>query len=148
MGGPSYVLKQAIDGGLISGPRIYPSGPMITTTGGHGDFRPLTDIPRSGGQISKMEQESAIAIADTEDEVRIRVREQFLQGAFQVKVVGGGGVSTPRSPLDMLTYTQPQLRAAVETAADWGSMSPCTRIHRRPFDVPLRPAFSASNMVI
>lgn len=120
-GGPAFVLKQAIDGGLISGPRIYPSGPMITTTGGHGDFRPLTDLPRSGGQISKMEKEGGFAIADTEDEVRLRVREQFLQGASQVKLVGCGGVSTPRSPLDMLTFTQAQLHAAVETAADWGS---------------------------
>lgn len=120
-GGPSFVLKQAIDGGLISGPRIYPSGPMITTTGGHGDFRPLTDLPRSGGQISRMEKEGGFAIADTEDEVRLRVREQFLQGASQVKLVGCGGVSTPRSPLDMLTFTQTQLQAAVETAGDWGS---------------------------
>jgi imidazolonepropionase-like amidohydrolase len=120
-GGPSFVLKQAIDSGLISGPRIYPSGPMITTTGGHGDFRPLSELPRSGGQISKMERDGGFAIADTEDEVRLRVREQFLQGASQVKLVGCGGVSTPRSPLDMLTFTQAQLHAAVETAADWGS---------------------------
>jgi imidazolonepropionase-like amidohydrolase len=120
-GGPSFVLKQAIDGGLISGPRIYPSGPMITTTGGHGDFRPLTELPRSGGRTSRLEREGGFAIADTEDEVRLRVREQFLQGASQVKLVAGGGVSTPRSPLDMLTFTQAQLRAGVETAADWGS---------------------------
>ncbi|MFC0401096.1 metal-dependent hydrolase family protein [Paraburkholderia rhizosphaerae] len=120
-GGPAFVLRQAIDGGMVSGPRIYVSGPMITTTGGHGDFRPLADIPRSGGQISQMERDGSIAIADTEDEVRLRVREQFLQGASQVKLVGCGGVSTPRSPLDMLTFTQPQLRAAVETASDWGS---------------------------
>jgi len=120
-GGPSFVLKQAIDTGLISGPRIYPSGPMITTTGGHGDFRPLSELPRSGGQISQMEKDGGFAIADTEDEVRLRVREQFLQGASQVKLVGCGGVSTPRSPLDMLTFTQTQLHAAVETAGDWGS---------------------------
>lgn len=120
-GGPAFALKQAIDSGMISGPRIYPSGAMITTTGGHGDFRPFTDIPRSVGQISKVETIGGFAIADTEDEVRLRVREQFLQGAVQVKMVGSGGVSTPRSPLDMLTFTEPQLRAAVETAADWGT---------------------------
>jgi imidazolonepropionase-like amidohydrolase len=120
-GGPAYVLRQAIDGGMISGPRIYPSGPMITTTGGHGDFRSLADIPRAAGEISRLEREGGFSIADSEDEVRIRVREQFLQGATQVKLVGCGGVSTPRSPLDMLTFTEPQLRAAVETASDWGS---------------------------
>ncbi|WP_321941906.1 metal-dependent hydrolase family protein [Paraburkholderia tropica] len=120
-GGPAFALKQAIDTGLISGPRIYPSGAMITTTGGHGDFRLLTDIPRTTGQISAVERTGGSAIADTADEVRLRVREQFMQGATQIKLVGCGGVSTPRSPLDMLTFTEPQLRAAVETAADWGT---------------------------
>ncbi|RKT13900.1 imidazolonepropionase-like amidohydrolase [Paraburkholderia sp. RAU2J] len=120
-GGPAFALKQAVDAGLISGPRIYPSGAMITTTGGHADFRSLSDLPRSGGQISATERGGGSAIADSEDEVRMRVREQFLQGASQIKIVGCGGVSTPRSPLDMLTFTEKQLHAAVETAADWGT---------------------------
>src|SRR5262249_30897640 len=47
LGGPSFALKQAIDDGLVTGPRIYPSGAMITTTGGHGDMRPLSDLPRT-----------------------------------------------------------------------------------------------------
>ncbi|MFP3561558.1 amidohydrolase family protein, partial [Paraburkholderia sp. SIMBA_049] len=68
-----------------------------------------------------VERTGGSAIADTADEVRLRVREQFMQGATQIKLVGCGGVSTPRSPLDMLTFTEPQLRAAVETAADWGT---------------------------
>lgn len=120
-GGPAFALKQAIDAGMLSGPRIYPSGAMITTTGGHGDFRLLTDVPRTSGQISEVERSGAAAIADSADEVRLRVREQFMMGATQIKLVGCGGVSTPRSPLDMLTFTEPQLRAAVETAADWGT---------------------------
>jgi imidazolonepropionase-like amidohydrolase len=120
-GGPAFALKQAIDDGLLAGPRIYPCGAMITTTGGHGDFRSLSDLPRSGGAISAQERDGGNAIADTVDEVRLRVREQFLQGASQIKLVGSGGVSTPRSPLDMLTFTEPQLRAAAETAEDWGT---------------------------
>ena len=39
MGGPVFGLKRAIDEGLLPGPRIYPSGAVITITGGHGDFR-------------------------------------------------------------------------------------------------------------
>jgi len=120
-GGPSFALKQAIDSGLIDGPRIYPSGAMITTTGGHGDFRQLFELPRTSNRVSQSEQDGGAAIADSEDEVRMRVREQFLQGASQVKMVGCGGVSSPRSPLDMLTFTEQQLRAGVETARDWGS---------------------------
>src|SRR5499427_5487594 len=39
VGGPAFGLKAAIDEGLIAGPRIYPSGAVITVTSGHGDFR-------------------------------------------------------------------------------------------------------------
>ena len=43
MGGPIFGLKRAIDEGLLPGPRIYPSGAVITITSGHGDFRSLSD---------------------------------------------------------------------------------------------------------
>jgi imidazolonepropionase-like amidohydrolase len=119
LGGPSFALKQAIDEGLVPGPRIYPCGAMITTTGGHGDMRPLSDLPRSpGGPVSFMERTGGANIADSADEVRLRVREQLLQGASQIKLVGGGGVSSPRTTLDMLTFSEPELRAGVEAAAD------------------------------
>jgi imidazolonepropionase-like amidohydrolase len=119
LGGPSFALKQAIDDGLVTGPRIYPCGAMITTTGGHGDMRPLSDLPRSpGGPLSYMERTGAANIADSAEEVRLRVREQLLQGASQIKLVGGGGVASPRTTLDMLTFSEPELRAGVEAAAD------------------------------
>ena len=122
LGGPAFPLKQAIDEGLVSGPRIYPSGAMITTTGGHGDLRPLLDLPRSpGGPVSSMEETGGAMIADSADEVRLRVREQLVQGASQIKLVGGGGVSSPRTALDMTTFSQPELRAGVEAARDWNT---------------------------
>lgn len=122
LGGPSFSLQQAIDQGLVTGPRIYPCGAMITTTAGHADLRPLSDLPRSlGSAVSSIEEDGASMIADSPDEVRLRVREQFMQGASQIKIVGGGGVSTPRSPLDMTAYSPEALRAAVETAADWNT---------------------------
>jgi imidazolonepropionase-like amidohydrolase len=121
-GGPVFPLKDAIDAGSITGPRIYPSGAMITTTGGHGDMRPLSDLPRRpGGPLSALEQMGVSMIADSADEVRLRVREQLMQGASQIKVIGSGGVSTPRSPLDMVTFSEPELRAAVGTASDWNT---------------------------
>jgi imidazolonepropionase-like amidohydrolase len=119
LGGPSFPLKKAIDEGQTVGPRIYPSGAMITTTGGHGDMRPATDLPRSpGGPPSEIERKGAVAIADSADEVRLRVREQLLLGASQIKLVSGGGVSSPRTTLDMLTFSVAELRAGVEAAAD------------------------------
>jgi imidazolonepropionase-like amidohydrolase len=122
MGGPSYSLKRAIDEGVLPGPRIYPSGPMITITGGHGDFRQLTDLPRTiGGMLNRIEQLGGSMIADSPDEVRVRVREQLMQGASQIKLTAGGGVASPFSPLDVSTFTEAELRAAVEAAENWGT---------------------------
>jgi len=122
LGGPSFALKQAIDDGFATGPRIFPSGAMITTTGGHGDMRPLSELPRSpGSPLSAMEQTGAANIADSADEVRLRAREQLLLGASQIKLVGGGGVSSPRTTLDMMTFSEQELRAGAEAAMDRGT---------------------------
>lgn len=122
MGGPSFGLKQAIDSGVLPGPRIYPSGAVITVTSGHGDFRQLTDLPRTtGGPPSRMEQIGGSMVADSPDEVRLRVREQLMQGASQIKLTAGGGVASPFSPLDVSTFTAEELRAAVEAAENWGT---------------------------
>src|SRR5215831_15764607 len=122
VGGPAFGLKQAIDEGIVAGPRIFPSGAVITITGGHGDFRELSELPRTiGGPLSRMEQIGASAVADSPDEVRVRVREQLMQGASQIKLTAGGGVSSPFSPIDASTFTEPELRAAVEAAENWGT---------------------------
>lgn len=122
LGGAAFSLKQATDEGVVAGPRIYPSGAMITVTSGHGDFRQMYEVPRViGGPLTRMEQIGASAVADTPDEVRIRVREQLMQGASQIKLTAGGGVSSPHSPLDVSTFTLSELRAAVEAADNWGT---------------------------
>ena len=121
LGGPVFAFKQAIDEGLIAGPRIYPCGAMITGSGGHADLRPLSDVPRNPGVLSFSEQSGAAAIVDSPDEIRLRVREQLKQGASQIKLVGGGGVSSPRSPLDLTTLTEAELRAGIDVAKDWNT---------------------------
>lgn len=121
LGGPVFTFKQAIDTGTIPGPRIYPSGAFITTSGGHGDLRMPTEIPRDPARLSIMEQVGGAMLADSLGEVQMRVREQLLQGASQIKVMGGGGVSSPRSPLDMTTFSEEDLRAAVAVARDWNT---------------------------
>ena len=122
LGGPSFGLKRAIDEGLVVGPRVYPSGAMITITGGHGDFRSPSELPRQlGGRLSRMEIVNGSMVADSPDEVRVRVREQLLLGASQIKLTAGGGVASPHSPLDVSTFTEDELRAAVQAAENWGT---------------------------
>ena len=122
MGGPTFGLKRAIDEGLVAGPRIYPSGAFISQTAGHGDFRQLSDIPRTPTTpLSYAERIGVAAIADSPDEVRLRARENLMRGASQIKLMAGGGVSSPFGPLDTTQYTEAELRAAVEAAEDWGT---------------------------
>src|SRR5262247_439745 len=121
VGGPVFGLKRAIDEGVVAGPRIYPSGAVITVTSGHGDFRQSFEVPRTlGSARTRMEQIGASMVADSPDEVRVRVREQLMLGATQIKLTAGGGVASPSSPLDVSTFTEAELRAAVEAAENWG----------------------------
>ena len=122
LGGPAFALKRAIDEGVVAGPRIYPSGAMITITGGHGDFRARHELPRRiGGPPPLTGVLNASQLADSPDEVRLRVREQLMLGASQIKLTAGGGVASPHSPLDASTFTEEELRAAVQAAANWGT---------------------------
>ena len=43
--GPVFGLKRAIDEGLVAGPRVWPSGPMLSQTSGHSDMRSLSQLP-------------------------------------------------------------------------------------------------------
>jgi imidazolonepropionase-like amidohydrolase len=122
LGGPSFGLKQAIDRGVVEGPRIWPSGAMITVTSGHGDFRMPSELPRDSAQpLSRMEQIGGSMVADSPDAVRQRVREQLMLGASQIKLTAGGGVSSPHSPLDVSAFTPEELKAAVDAATNWGT---------------------------
>lgn len=122
VGGPSFSLKRAIDEGRIAGPRIYPSGAMISQTSGHGDFRMRTDLPRSAqSDLSLAERAGISAIADGHAEILRRVREQLMLGACQIKIMGGGGVASAYDPIDALQYTEAEMKTAVAAAADWGT---------------------------
>ncbi|TWI04615.1 imidazolonepropionase-like amidohydrolase [Luteimonas cucumeris] len=121
LGGPAFGLKRAIDEGLVVGPRIYPSGAMISQTAGHGDFRTLYEVPRlPNGMLSFSEREGISAIADSPDEVRMRVREQLRMGASQIKLTAGGGVNSPYGDIASIQFTEQELRAAVEATEAWG----------------------------
>ncbi len=121
-GGPSLGLKMAIDQGLYNGPRIYPSGAMISQTGGHGDFRmPHEIVGTCCAPLTLTEKEGMAMVADGPDEVRRRVREQLALGATQIKLMAGGGVSSQYDPLDVTQYGPEEFRVAVEAAENWGT---------------------------
>lgn len=121
-GGPVFGIKQAVDEGLVPGPRIWPSGAMITQTSGHGDFRLPYEVPRgSCGWLSHSEMSGASAIADGVDEVLRATREQLRGGASQIKMMAGGGVASLYDPIDVTQYTEAELHAGVEAAENWGT---------------------------
>lgn len=122
MGGPALGLRRAIDEGLIPGPRIYPSGPTISQTSGHGDFRAPQATPAAAGEpLDYMQRNGYTLIADGVPEVLKRVRETLRMGATQIKVMAGGGVASDFDPLDVSAYTAAELRAAVEAAETWNT---------------------------
>jgi imidazolonepropionase-like amidohydrolase len=122
MAGPTFSLKRAIDTGLAPGPRIWPSGAMISQTGGHGDFRFPYEVPASpSAPLSRVEAIGGGAVADGADRVLQRAREQLMLGASQLKLAAGGGVSSHYDPIDTSQYTEPEFRAAVDAAENWGT---------------------------
>jgi imidazolonepropionase-like amidohydrolase len=122
MAGPTFGLKRAIDSGLVPGPRIWPSGAMISQTGGHGDFRFPYEVPASpSAPMSRVEAIGGGAIADGVDRVLQRAREQLMLGASQLKLAAGGGVSSAYDPIDVSQYTEAEFRAAVDAAENWGT---------------------------
>ena len=122
VGGPIFPLKAAIDKGKLLGPRIWPSGAVVSQTAGHGDFRTQEEKSRRFfGIVSRAERYGATFIADGRDEVLTAVRENLRFGASQIKLMAGGGTSSAYDPVDVTQYTLDEMKAAVEAAEDWGT---------------------------
>ena len=123
-GGPVFGLKQAIDEGRVEGPRIFPSGAMISQTSGHGDFRMRHEVSgkmQCQCQCYHLGTLGGATIADGVDAVLRAAREQLMLGASQIKVMAGGGVVSLYDPIDVTEYTDAEMRAAVEAAENWGT---------------------------
>jgi imidazolonepropionase-like amidohydrolase len=114
-GGLDRGVADALDAGLIRGPRVFRSGRVLSQTGGHGDTHPSTNDPHlcAGDVASTL----FAHVADGPDAVRRAVREELKGGAHQIKIMAGGGVATPSDPIDMVQYTTEEIRAAVQEAA-------------------------------
>lgn len=122
VGGPAFGLQRAIDEGLVEGPRIFPSGAIVSQTSGHGDMRQrVTPSRRLDGVTDDLERLGYTRTADGPDEVLTAVREQLRLGATQIKIAAGGGISSAFDPIDSVQYTADEVRAAVQAAGDWGT---------------------------
>ncbi len=117
-GGADWGIKEAVDTGVIPGPRLFISGRPISMTGGHGDSRRRT----SGEPPCKCCNALSFVLetADGTSAVRKAVREQMRQGADQIKIFVSGGVASPWDPLDSLQYSLAEITAAVEEATSFG----------------------------
>ena len=122
LAGGMYGLRQAIDQGLVNGPRMWVSGAGISQTAGHADFRNINEIPAAENNAPNfMTRNNHAVVADGVAEVQKRVREQLMQGASQIKIMAGGGVSSLYDPIDVSQYSLAEIKAAVEAADNWNT---------------------------
>jgi len=116
-GGADGGLAEAVEEGLVRGPRIFPSGMALSQTGGHGDTRPRTQSVvtcaccEGGINLSR--------ITDGVTECRRAARDELRKGATQIKILASGGVASPYDPIWNLQYSEEEVRAIVEEARAW-----------------------------
>lgn len=108
-------LVKAIDQGLVRGPRLYPSGPLLCQTGGHGDLAPpFLDHHHFASGWPGLTMMSLVT--DGPESVRAAAREAFRYGATQIKMCVSGGVVSITDRMEDAQFTVAEIRAAVEEA--------------------------------
>lgn len=115
-GGADLGVKQAVEDGLIRGPRMQISLGMISQTGGHGDGW----LP-SGANL-RLDSHPGVpnTIVDGPDEMRVKVRELVRMGADVIKVAVSGGVLSPRDKPTHAHFRLEELKVLVEEATAAG----------------------------
>src|ERR671935_991097 len=107
-------LRQAIDAGLVAGPRLFPSGPALCQSGGHGDLGPAFLPHHHDPGVPGLAQASMVC--DGPDAVRLAARTAFRRGATQLKVIISGGVVSLTDRIEDSQFTVEELKAAVAEA--------------------------------
>ncbi|WP_082677575.1 metal-dependent hydrolase family protein [Ruegeria profundi] len=121
-------ITKGVNNGIIPGPRIFPSGGVISQTGGHGDIGFFNDMP---GTVDDLEKHGWSYIADGVTEARRAARHNFRGGATQIKVMAGGGVASEFDPIHMTQMSVEEMEAVVEVARDYGSYVTVHAYHDR-----------------
>jgi imidazolonepropionase-like amidohydrolase len=113
-------LRDAIERGIVIGPRIQPSGAYVTISGGAGDVTGLAqDV------IDSLPRELRFGVADGPDQVRRVVRQIIRQGAGVIKILSTGAVLTLGSAPGAQEFDEDEIRAAVEEASKAGLKVAC-----------------------
>jgi imidazolonepropionase-like amidohydrolase len=117
-GGADLGVKQAVEDGLVAGPRMQISLSMISQTGGHGDGW----MPYGGTVRALLTHHPGVpeTVVDGVDEMRHKVRELIRMGADVIKVATSGGVLSPRDKPTHAHFRLEELEVLVEEAAAAG----------------------------
>ncbi|UXU68861.1 metal-dependent hydrolase family protein [Mammaliicoccus sciuri] len=112
--GADLGLKEAVNDGLILGPRLQISVNALTITGGHGD-----SYTKSGIQLPILQDDYPglpSGICDGVNEVRKKAREMLRAGADVLKVHATGGVTSATDHPDYTQFSLEELKVIVEEA--------------------------------
>ena len=107
-------LREAINQGLVIGPRIFTSGKTIATTGGHGD--PTNGMPKDNYAPPTPEE----GVIDSPEEAIKAVRQRYKDGTDGIKITATGGVLSVAKSGENPQFTDAELMAIVSTANDYG----------------------------
>jgi len=112
-GGADLGVKQAVEDGIVRGPRLQISLTMLSQTGGHGDGW----LP-SGGAAKLFPEYPGMpsSIVDGVDEARRKVRELVRNGADVIKIATSGGVLSPRDSPDQPGFSSDEIEVMVAEA--------------------------------
>ena len=113
--GVNIALRNAINQGWVTGPRILTAGTMLSITGGHGD-----NTTGARWDLFDPPPGAETGIADGPDACRTAVRAQVKRGADLIKVAASGGVLSLARDGRLPHYAEDELQAVVRTAADLG----------------------------
>jgi len=116
VGAPDFVdvaLRNAINGGLVEGPRMLVAGHAIGSTGGHCDASPFP--PDRVKPVGTLE-----GVCNGAEQCRVAVREQMKYGADLIKICASGGVLSEADPVDVPQLTPDELKAIIGEAHTWG----------------------------
>jgi imidazolonepropionase-like amidohydrolase len=112
--GVNISLRNAINRGVVTGPRIFTSGQTIATTGGHGD-------PTNGlGNQFQVPEKVTDGVVDSPEEGRRAVRQRYKDGVDCIKITATGGVLSIAKSGKAPQFTEDEITAIVGTARDYG----------------------------